>query len=158
MLRRVRSRAIKNEFRTENFRGRKILRSKSREIAPKSVSLGDAQPRTDPERSRTSVPSVSMLRRGRLHALWNEFFFRPQSERIHNRGRETPYISFALNHRSGEVCKPTTTTTNRSAHRPRRKTSNNNMHIQAHHAHRHDGSLTGSHAPHQILGARLSTA
>ena len=26
----------------------------------------------------------------------------PQSERIHNRGRETPYLSFALNHRSGE--------------------------------------------------------
>ena len=49
----------------------------------------------------------------------------------------------------GKACKPTTTTTNRSAHRPRRKTSNNNMHTQAHHAHRRDGSLTGRHYPHQ---------
>ena len=41
MLRRIRLRAIRSGFPTENFekkiRGREILRSKSREIAPKSV-------------------------------------------------------------------------------------------------------------------------
>ena len=100
MLRRVRLHAIQNEFRTEIFRGRNILRSKSREIAPKSVPLGDAQPRRDPQRSPTTVQSIGTRGGARLKAI---FFFRPQSERIiHNRGRGTPYIYFALNHRSGE--------------------------------------------------------
>ena len=51
MLRRVRFRAIWSGFRTEifeNFRGRKILRPKSREIAPKSMPLGGAQLAYDP--------------------------------------------------------------------------------------------------------------
>ena len=48
------------------FRGRTIFRSKSREIAPKFVPLGGAQLAHDPQRSPTTVPSVSMLRRVRF--------------------------------------------------------------------------------------------
>ena len=44
-----------------NFRGRQIFRSKSREMAPKCVPPGGAQLRHDPDRSSTSVASVSML-------------------------------------------------------------------------------------------------
>ena len=56
-----------------NFRGRKILRSKSREIAPKSMPPGGAQLAPDPERSPTSVPSVGMLRHVRLRAILSGF-------------------------------------------------------------------------------------
>ena len=68
------------------FRGRKILRSKSREIAPKSVPLDDAQPRRDPQRSPTTVQSVGTREAARLHAVHSrfrteifEFFSRPQN-------------------------------------------------------------------------------
>ena len=68
------------------LRGREILRSKSREIAPKSMPLGGAQLAYDPQRSPTSVASISMLRRVRLHAIRNGFrteifekFSRPQN-------------------------------------------------------------------------------
>ena len=47
----LRFRAVRTGFRTEifeNFRGRKILRSKSREIAPKSMPPGGAQLPHDP--------------------------------------------------------------------------------------------------------------
>ena len=51
MLCNVRFRAIRNGFQTEifeNFRDRKILRSKAREIAPQSVPPGHAQLADDP--------------------------------------------------------------------------------------------------------------
>ena len=51
-----------------NFRNRKLLRSKSLEIAPKSMSPVGAQLAHDSERSPTTVPSVGMLRHVRLHA------------------------------------------------------------------------------------------
>ena len=51
-----------------NFRGRKILHSKSRQIAPKSAVLVDLQPLHDVQGSSKSVPTVRMLRRVRLHA------------------------------------------------------------------------------------------
>ena len=101
MLCRVRFRAIRGGFRTEifeNFRGRKILHSKSRQIAPKSAVLADLQPRQDVQGSLKSVPTVRMLRRVRLHANRSGFrienfekFSRPQNfpleiarERIEN--------------------------------------------------------------------------
>ena len=56
-----------------NFRDRKILRSKSREIAPKSLPPGGAQLAHFPYRSPTSVASVSMLCRVRLRAIRSEF-------------------------------------------------------------------------------------
>ena len=71
---------------SQNFRGRKILRSKPREIAPKSLPPGGAQLRQDPSRSRTSVASVSLLCRVRLCAIRSRFrteifakFSRPQN-------------------------------------------------------------------------------
>ena len=54
-----------------NFRKFKILRSKSREIAPKSMPPGGAQLPHDPKRSPKCVASVSMLCRVRLRAIWN---------------------------------------------------------------------------------------
>ena len=56
------------------FGGRKIFRSKSHEIAPKSMPPGDAQLAYDPQRSLTTVPSVGMLRRVRLHAIFDRNF------------------------------------------------------------------------------------
>ena len=56
-----------------NFRGRKILRSKSREVAPKSMPPGGAQLRHDPCRSPTSVATVSMLCRMRFGAIRSGF-------------------------------------------------------------------------------------
>ena len=47
----------------------KFLRSKSREIAPKSMPPCVAQLAYDPQRSLTTMPSVGMLRRVRLHAI-----------------------------------------------------------------------------------------
>ena len=55
------------------FGGRKNFRSKSREIAPKSMPAGDAQLPQDHLRSPTSKPSVSMLRRVRLRAVLSGF-------------------------------------------------------------------------------------
>ena len=54
------------------FRGRKIFRPKSREIAPKSLPIGGAQPCHEPQRSPSTVPSVGMLRHVRLHAICGE--------------------------------------------------------------------------------------
>ena len=57
-------RAIYSGIRTEiseNFRDRKVLRSKSREIAPKSVPHHGAKPAYDPLRSPTTMPSVGVL-------------------------------------------------------------------------------------------------
>ena len=54
------------------FRGRRIFRSKSREIAPKSMPIGGAQPCHEPQRSPSTVPSVGMLRHVRLHAICGE--------------------------------------------------------------------------------------
>ena len=83
------AREIACDFRpkfSKNFAGRKILHSKSREIAPKSMPPGGAQLAHDPTRSQTTMPSVSMLRRMRLHAIRNRFrteifekFSRPQN-------------------------------------------------------------------------------
>ena len=56
-----------------NFRGREILLSKSREIAPKSMAPGGAQLPRDPYRSRASVASVSMLCRVRFRAIRSRF-------------------------------------------------------------------------------------
>ena len=68
------------------FAAATIFRSKSREIAPKIMPLGYAQLAHDPRRSRTSVPSVGMLRRVRLRAILSGFpteffenFSRPQN-------------------------------------------------------------------------------
>ena len=58
----------------ENFRGRKILRSKSREIAPKSMPPCGAKLAHDPQRSPTTVPSVRMLRHVRLRAISDRNF------------------------------------------------------------------------------------
>ena len=75
MLRRVRLRAILSGFPTEifAFRGRKILRLNSREIAPKSMPPVGAELAHDPRRSPTAVPSVGMLRRVRLRAILSGF-------------------------------------------------------------------------------------
>ena len=56
------------------FRGRKILRSKSREIAPKSISPRRAQLAHDPKRSPASVPCVVKVRRARLRTILSKFF------------------------------------------------------------------------------------
>ena len=71
---------------SKNFRGRQILHSKSRVIAPKSMPAGCAQLAHDPERSPASVPSVGMLRHVRLRAICGEsrtenfeIFSRPQN-------------------------------------------------------------------------------
>ena len=68
------------------FRGRKILRSKSREIAPKSATLDDALPRHEPQRSPNMVLSVGTPRRVRFRAICSAFrieifenFSRPQN-------------------------------------------------------------------------------
>ena len=67
------------------FRGRKILRSESREIAPKSALPDDAKPRHEPRRSPNAVLSVGMLWRVRCRAIRSgfrteifEIFSRPQ--------------------------------------------------------------------------------
>ena len=68
MLCRVISCAIRRGFRTEifeNFRGRKIFRSKSREIAPKSMPPGGAQLAHDP----LEVPNICCERQ---HAVARE--------------------------------------------------------------------------------------
>ena len=54
------------------FRRRKIFRSRSREIAPKALPIGGAQPCHEPQRSPSTVPSVGMLRHVRLHAICGE--------------------------------------------------------------------------------------
>ena len=59
---------------SKRFRDRKILRSKSREIVRKSVLPDDVQPRHDPQRSPKTVPSVGMLRRVRLRAIFDRKF------------------------------------------------------------------------------------
>ena len=71
---------------SKNFRCHKIFRSKSLEIAPKSMPLGCAQHAHDPQRSPTTVPSVGMLRRVNLRAVRCRFpteifenFSRPQN-------------------------------------------------------------------------------
>ena len=46
------------------FRGRKIFRPKSCEIAPKFLPIGGAQPCLEPKRSPSTVRSVGMLWRG----------------------------------------------------------------------------------------------
>ena len=71
MLRRARLRAIPRGF--VNFRGRKILRSKSRAIAPKFMPPGGAQLAQDLQRSLSSVVSVGMLRRVRLRVISSGF-------------------------------------------------------------------------------------
>ena len=58
---------------SKNFVAAKFLRSRSREIAPKSVRPGGAQLPHDPMRSPTTVPSVGMLCRVRLHAISSRF-------------------------------------------------------------------------------------
>ena len=70
----------------ENFCGCKIFRSKSREIAPKSAPLDDAQPPGEPQRSPNMVPSVGTPRRVRFRAMCSAFrienfenFSRPQN-------------------------------------------------------------------------------
>ena len=79
MLRRVRFRAIRSGFRTENFRktfnfrSRKISRPESREIAPKSALPDDAKPCHEASRSPNTVPSVGMLRRVRFRAIRKGF-------------------------------------------------------------------------------------
>ena len=65
------------------FRARKILRSKSREIAPKSMLFRGAQHAHDPQRSPTTVPSVGMLWRVRLRAVLSGF----QTEIVENFAR-----------------------------------------------------------------------
>ena len=76
------------------FRGRKILRPKSREIVPKSMPSGGARPRHEPQRSPCTMQSVGMLWQVRLHAIGarsrTEIFkifrgrknFRPKSREI----------------------------------------------------------------------------
>ena len=64
---------------SKKFRGRKILRPESREIAPKSALPDDAKPCREAGRSSNTVPSVAMLRRVRLRAISDrnfQFFFR----------------------------------------------------------------------------------
>ena len=56
------------------LRGRKILRSKSREIAPKSMPPGGAQLAHDSQRSPTTVPSVRGLQYVRLRAVRDRKF------------------------------------------------------------------------------------
>ena len=67
---------------SKKFRGRKILRSKSREIAPKSMPLGGAELAYDCKRSPTAVRSVGMLWRVRLRRIPDRKvrkFSRPQN-------------------------------------------------------------------------------
>ena len=74
--RHVRFGAILGEFRIEfrkKFRGREILRSKPREIAPKPAVPHVLQPSHGPQRSPDTVPSVGMLRRVRFGAILSEF-------------------------------------------------------------------------------------
>ena len=54
-----------------NFRKFKIFRSKSRDIAPKSMPLCDTHLHYEPKRSLTCVAIVSMLCRMRFRAIWN---------------------------------------------------------------------------------------
>ena len=65
------------------LRGRKISRSKSRMITPKSMPLRSAPHAQDPNKSQTTVLSVGMLRRVRLHAIsdrnFRNFFAPPQN-------------------------------------------------------------------------------
>ena len=86
MLRRVRLRAISGPKFSKIFRGRKILRSKSRENAPEFMTADDMQPCHVPKRSISTVRSVGMLRRVRLRAICSGFrteifenFSRPQN-------------------------------------------------------------------------------
>ena len=55
------------------LRGRKILRSKSHEIAPKSVPAIDVQHRQDRQRCLKALSSYGMLRRGCFGAIRGEF-------------------------------------------------------------------------------------
>ena len=51
------------------FRGREIFRPKSREIAPKSMPIGDAQPCREATRSQSILRSGGMLRNVRFRAI-----------------------------------------------------------------------------------------
>ena len=55
------------------LRGREIFHPKSREIAPKSMLPGCTQLAYDPQRSPTTVRSIGMLCRVRLHAIPSRF-------------------------------------------------------------------------------------
>ena len=55
------------------FRGRKISRPKSREIAPKSAPPNDVQPRHDLQRFPYNVLSHGKVRRERLNAICSGF-------------------------------------------------------------------------------------
>ena len=68
------------------FRGREILRSKSREIAPKSAVPHVLQPGHEPERSPDTVPSVGMPRHVRFGAILGEVLTEIFKKK--NRGRE----------------------------------------------------------------------
>ena len=72
------AREIPRDFPTEifenYFRGRKIFRSKSHEIAPKCMPLGGAQLAYDRKRSPTTVPSVGTPRRVRFCAILDRKF------------------------------------------------------------------------------------
>ena len=73
MLRRVRLRVISSGFRTENFEFFSRPQDFAAWIAPISVPPGDAQPRRDPQRSPTTVQSVSTREAARLHAIHSGF-------------------------------------------------------------------------------------
>ena len=125
MLWRVRSGAILGDFPIEifeNFRGGKILRSKSRDIAPKSAVPDVLQPGNDPQGFPNTVPSVGMLRRVRSGAILGEFrteifekFSRPQNFAIeiarHRAEIAVPNcapLATAVNHTSPVCYLPTT--------------------------------------------------
>ena len=58
----------------ENFCGHKILRSKSREIAPKSLPIERAMPLRDVDESSRGPASVGMLRHVRFRAIRSGFW------------------------------------------------------------------------------------
>ena len=87
----------------KTFRGRKILHSKSREIAPKSMPPVGAELAHDPQRSPTTVPSVGMLRRVRLRAILSgfrieifEFFSRPRNFEVGTRRNPCRLVTRSL--------------------------------------------------------------
>ena len=86
MLWRGQFNAIWIGFRTEifeNFRGREILRSKSREIAPKSMPPRGAQLADDPQRSPTTMPSAGVLIANDSHRNSRAYNCRKMGSRAH---------------------------------------------------------------------------
>ena len=76
----------------EIFRGQNFFHPKSCGIAPKSLPIGCAQPRHDPQRSPSTVPCVGTMRHVRFRAILSGFpteifekFSRPRNFRARSR-------------------------------------------------------------------------